>query len=778
MKSLHEKVNWFCNNLELQVEDIKLERAGKSLVHYFDSGDVQGALLGLQDLYYFKVNKFEFDLKEFGAERTLIRALLSSKRLGQIRMLPPHQDEFISKLKDGFTTWNRGEWRDKVRDFLDQVNLSSAHSYLQSATQNPDEIARFLMQDIKTAETLFKVFQYLLPWHRRLGVWERKGLIHYEQTRASAVIINSPAFKHLERRLDSINARRGKYINNTTDALAWSYLYHLVEDFNSGKSNVVPRFYSPETKFSLQRVLALPHDPLFGENDEKLNEELIKKLKIKSEVGELTVLRDDYYYLFKVAFRSASFAAGSAPALEANDDQLIELYNHLNRGIRGERNSESEGISDEDLRQLSYRGRPIVEIIEELQQVTFFKSEWLRRDLYADSLEALNDVREYLTEIESMTDAFQLEEYQEAVSRIINDIQGNIQDNLQVSVQAYSSIPLFLKPLNNEIKNLESRIHRDTSGVNDYYRDLGLLRYGFPDEIRREVQSILDGLCSGDEDTIQKSRIAFTDHYLDVRFYGNSDLNLLMTTTAVLLALRMHKDIFETLKDKKLEHFSLQITLAGMLLELGRKGVAQRETYWKDGRKLMEELRQQQANQSISSEECARHCIGLTYLFYQAWKFQGNDAEWRTLDAGQHAQRSSRWQDLIDQAISFSGRAYSLLTEDQLQLKVYALNQHVFCLVEGGPKSRMNQLMEAAQQLAQYKSEAHLWQFRYDDTLARVNHRLAVFAKTEQEWQVHTDEALRLSEAAMAKSDNDEEVSSLYSALTIYKSRGFSKGRQ
>lgn len=767
-------MRWFERNLALQVEDIELKRARKTVVYYFDTADVQGALLGMQDLYGLRNGKEEFQKEYFDGKRTLIRSLLSSKWLGQIRMLPPHQDEFISKLKKGFKTWNQADWKSKVGDFISKVDLS-LDSYLSPETeaQDPKIIASLLKEDIEQAEKLFKVFQNLLPWHRRLGIWQRKELIHYEVTEVDPVLLTSPEFELLRRTLDNHPERRDVYINNFTDALAWAYLLFLIERFNTGKDSFVPRLYSPASRFSLQRVLELlAHEKETAEQGKALK----AKLECKSATGNFSALRDDDYYLFKVAFRSDSFAAPPGSPISKNDEDLIDLYTQVKGLIPPDDFSarNDEDLPIESFRKLSYEGKPIVDFIEELQQLTFFKSEWLSGTLYTDLWKALNDVREqYLNEIEQMQGILQHENYQAAVKIAIDDIEGKIGQN----VQAFSLIPTFWRILGKEIEDLELRVHRDGAGVNDYYRDLGLLRYGFPQCVRSKVNDILNGLSSGEEDRKQESYLEFINDYLSARFYKSSDVNCLLSATAVLVALRMYKEVFILLESRSLDHYSLQIVHAEMFFILARKNVHDRDFGFKAGREIIENLRKLQAGIPADDPQNADLCVGLAYLFQKAWEFKVRDAEWRkvSLPLAKPTDVYKRWQNLIDTAIYYASKAYSLLDEERLQQKVYSLNQYVFCLVEGGVNERLTEMKEAAQSLATYKSDSYLWQFRYDDTLARFYHRLAVYARTKEKWDERVEDALSLIEEARRKSDKDEDVESYYNILKIYKSRGFSQ---
>src|SRR5258706_5518737 len=98
-EDLKEKVIWFFKNLEWQLEDLAVEEQGRSVELFFDTNDVTVAALGM-DAYYNEQGAF---LAEgFKEERALVRCLLASGWLGEIRMLSPHQAEFLSLLNIDF----------------------------------------------------------------------------------------------------------------------------------------------------------------------------------------------------------------------------------------------------------------------------------------------------------------------------------------------------------------------------------------------------------------------------------------------------------------------------------------------------------------------------------------------------------------------------------------------------------------------------------------------------------------------------------------------------
>src|SRR6185369_8433900 len=84
------------------------------------------------------------------------------------------------------------------------------------------------------------------------------------------------------------------------------------------------------------------------------------------------------------------------------------------------------------------------------------------------------------------------------------------------------------------------------------------------------------------------------------------------------------------------------------------------------------------------------------------------------------------------------------------QKKVYALNNYLYYLVEGAEDSNLRQMVQAAETLSSFAEDRSVWQYRFDDTLARYFHRMATTKQNEVEWKdsmeaakLHIEKALR-----------------------------------
>src|ERR687889_585064 len=85
-------------NLDLQLEDLALLKNEKIKIEfYFDNADMHDAVLGAR-AFYPPFTSENFDIEKFNDKRTLVRSLASSGWLGKIRLLPPHQTEFLGQL--------------------------------------------------------------------------------------------------------------------------------------------------------------------------------------------------------------------------------------------------------------------------------------------------------------------------------------------------------------------------------------------------------------------------------------------------------------------------------------------------------------------------------------------------------------------------------------------------------------------------------------------------------------------------------------------------------
>jgi hypothetical protein len=113
-EQLYSELKWFLDNLELQIDDIILDREGVAVDLYWDTADVRDAVLGMAAYY----DKGMFSPEAFDDRTALVRSLLSAGWLGPVRMLHPHQAEFLNLIDLEFGIGPTGPPSGGVQQFL------------------------------------------------------------------------------------------------------------------------------------------------------------------------------------------------------------------------------------------------------------------------------------------------------------------------------------------------------------------------------------------------------------------------------------------------------------------------------------------------------------------------------------------------------------------------------------------------------------------------------------------------------------------------------------
>lgn len=749
-----QRIAWFKRNLDLQIEDLNFEAQRKKIVLYFDTTVIQGGVLGFKD-YYEKDDQFrdQFQLDKFGKDRALIQCLIASNWLGPVHMLAPHQAEFIRKLDSGYDTDKKSEWAERAQQFLKDAEIKGAEKLKKDILETrEEELGEVLQEHAEFAPQWFKAIQCLLPWHRRLGTWLRNGVLELSTSRTDIPrILGSDFFKPLE---DALNVVRAAYSrNNFVDALALTMLIETVEKFNSGDSDEVPRFYMLETN-PLFRVI----------NKAKLTE----RFKCRTVDGKLSIVfRDDHYFVFKVALRRPYTLDDGRDAEQTSqaDADLQKLHTAVSNAL-----AEAKGNNNEAIGKITYRGKPLHDLIGELQNLAFFRNDWLQIKAQRELWGMLMEMKHSRSMVEDVRQVYEDELFQKGVNQAIEDIREELSDN----VNAHYWASTLWRPLKIEVEKLKERVHANDGGYQGYFRDLGLLRYGFPrigkPKLHERITDILNDLCSGDEERIKEGCTHVINAYLAGRSKPREKPNELIIASAVLLAARMNRELLQLLDENKkdLPHFSLKIAYTEMLFRLSTQDRAR--ATWRKSEELLKQLDASYYAPTMTNQEQSEMAVGLAYLFYHAWRFHGLDAIWRRPDL---ADKAKGWQHLINNAIVYARRAHETLSDTYLMKKVYALNQYLFCMVEGGSDELFKEMGKAVRELVRYKNNKEVWQFRFDDTLARYFHRQATLATSEAKWNELMGFALEHINIARKNSDGDQEIEHYYSELTTSKTSGF-----
>lgn len=768
-----EDLLWFCKNLEQQVEDIEYKKDKKQIVLFFDTADIKGTIIGFPELYN---EDKRFVKKRFDEKRTLVRSLIASGCFQKVQMVPPHQLEFIDGLERRLPL-NDAQWSEDFEKFFYDFN-SHLGIILNQDIPIEKQLRNALLKKPDLADAWFKFLQNIEPWHSRYQVLMRLNALYFDKETKDWMteIIGMPELEKLKTGFEKQEGRTHLYKNNFTDAIAIIYLIKMVDDFNEGKSDVVPRFFdhlhtgrTEESRSTFQKAIK------FANLEDRF---CCKQVEESLITSPSSIFRNEDYFIFKVALRNP-FAEGkieedNQQSEKETDSQILELYKKISSRI-------NEGKSPDDFSDITYQGKSLDDFIENLQKFAFLKNDWLQLKAQRELTSKLETVLKRFHSNDKLQDLFKSfnqfyksKEVQQEVRKEISKTKEDLNRRVLQDLEIVLLVRNLWNPLEQAIKNLKDRIHPDDAGYYDTFRDLGLLRYGFPSSSQTKITELLDELYSGDKNRIRNSRTEVINAYLKAYEDNENKSEHLILTTAIFLALRLNDELYKLLsrKEQNLSHFSIKAAYAEMLFRLGKeKYTVKGPKMWDKGKKIISELIDYASHQPLNGHEKADVYVAIAYLSYHAWRFQVDDAEWRGISLNERQKsRYEKFQPDIFNAIKYAEEAYRQFDEDTgLLKKIYALNQFIFYSVEGGDEQKFGDIKQFTQILANNKQKPLIWQFRYDDTLARYFHRLSLTAKNISNKRKYADSAMERIRDALRRSDGDRDVEHYHAVLTTYE---------
>jgi len=735
-----EELKWFKRNLELQLEDIEFEKKEKTIALYFDTADVQRAVLGLK-AYYDPNNRLRDTF--FTSEKTLVDCLIASGLIGSFQMVPPHLSEFSHKVENRFDIRASRNWDREAKKFLKDVGLIRKDITLEDLTD--DEVRQLTAQEIEKASLWFKAINCLLPWHRRLNLWLTRGLLILDsESLPSRTLVSGPDFPVLKKLFD--DTRPGVSVNNVIDALAISYLITITTRLDKQESNIVPRFFIASAEHTFKPVL----------DQAKLDSKLSCRHPITAR--ESTIFRDADYYKFKLTFRRSLNGMNSAPGSspEVQETDLRKLYEVVTNSIEATKDfSEEEAIQYAHNLNDVYEGRSLADLIKDLQGVAFISANRFKTEVDKEFLDIIQQMEEVSKIVARQSDIHEDNRIQRNV--VLEFRRRN--KNLDESLKEFKWFSLMWEAVHSRgTQTLRKRLEKLAENERkDYFRTFGLLRYGFPKELTKRINRILDNLCSASGDEILKGSADTLKAYVNGRKDQPGDHYHLIVATAILRAQRLEPQLLELLeaKENSLDHFSLRIAFGELLFAIGEaKGDTNR---LEKANRVLTELRQEFGNTEDGIEK-SHLAVGIAYLSYRAWR-----AYREILGPSNMQSLRSRATEEIQRATWYADYAYQRLPERDASTKAYALNQYLFYAIEGSVRTiSLEELQVTADKLEKYKFRPHVWQFRFDDTLARHYYKVADTTADINDRKELLDLAVGYSKAAFDKSDDDDEVGSFY----------------
>lgn len=744
-----EKLKWFLENLDLQIEDLeRQERDGAELELYFDTSDIHDAVLGLQAFFQ---DGGRFDERRFLSDKTLVHCLATSGWLGMIRMLPSHQAEFLSLMNINFWLGTEEAYRREYprlkRHFLDFVRKNIGDRSVSRFGEDipEEELVAFveqIKQQAKSAKLLFKAYEGIGLWQSRFSKLMREKALALEKDKFKfAEIVRTDTFQLLKAAFDK-RRESANTMNNFADALAVATLIERVKLYPSTRR--LPRFYVSTGLFreAIEMAGVAPQLLYRGVEEDDASEKPSNFL-----TNPRGVLRGADYFVFKAAFGSRRRADKPGEILKSfGDMNLYELRDAVVNILAAR-----EPLSDAAVDSIEVAGRSLNDIIQEVTQFSFLNNVWLQFIEQAD-------IRELQDLEEEARDLVKQNEVSKAIRATRVALARNVSD--------YNDVKELWRDLRTAAHELQSRARLNAADPLDIFRDLGLLRFAFPNQARDRIERVLGAILQGEDHEQRGARNAvITAYYSDD---AEAEPDNLALVAAVLWVAGMDamlvKRLKETLDERgELPHHSLKFVLAAALF---RSADAAPRSAPRLGDETLSEL----ADEFTHTRDQARKidlAIGLAYLHFHHWWSLSHRPFWYPPARSVKHDRPDEGRRLVLRAIDYSKHAYDFLHRDDMTRKVYALNQYLYYLVMGGDETREDEIDNAASTLTTYKDNRAWWQYRCDDTLARYFHRKAVTAKTEDAWRQSMADAREHLHKARVKAHGDSEVDNYYSIFSV-----------
>ena len=718
---------WLKNNVSLQVNDLDIEDKGNIFDIYFDTVDVRKSILGMYAFYSHDVNKFIID--EFNEKATLVQCLALSGWLGKIRMFAPHQSELLNLIDIDFGIDKYTDHKRRIEEFFDEISFYDQTKIAVAIDKMNDEaINSFVRQQAGNAEYLFKSIQCIRHgnWQSRLKYLINNKLLRFDYfPHKYEEIFASELFYSINKLFEK--RRPGMSRNNYADAAVLTILVYLLEKFKKGESNHIPLFYAST--------------PIFCDVIKEANKE---DLFIIAKEANNMILRNAEYFIYKCTFRPQ-------PRLPKDIKKKITWKSEDLRSLNEELiniSKASQMITPELLEGVRYNEKNILELIIDLKRYSFLENIWLR-------LLAEEDVRKAKYEI--ITESSK-ERFRAKIGEFVSKTKAKLKEN----VKSYLDLVAFYSKLNYASQEyITTRKEKSLQDI-DVFKDFALIRFDFPDNSKQKIQDIVLALISTEEEANKDAIHAIFQHLFDItEEISEKNIINLSIVSAILWIARMDRVLIEklgTLKERP--HYSLNIVYAASIF---RSGIN-----ISNGLDVIKNI-----ENSYMSESNPKHkagmAVGLGYLYFHLWLAMGNRPLWRNMKQVSIDKKHQEKNKLIENAIKYVSEAYGLLDHDPIK-KAYALNQYLYYMVEGSDDSRIEEMGKVAAQLALYRENISLWNYRYDDTMARYFHRVSSYVEDIEEKKRLLDSALYHINQAISKNLGDIEIDNYMTQLSTERS--------
>jgi hypothetical protein len=677
-RNVRQDLEWFLIHLDDQLDDWDLETKGVQLDLFWDASEVRRAVLGA--FYFF--DPIDFNKKQFEDDRTMVASLAAQRWLGSIKMLEPHQAEFAKALRVNFNKtqpWLTGK---QVETFFREVELpeSEEFSLATLGSRTVEQRAVLVSKYAGQAGRLFKAIQCAKgSWRDRLSLMYKNDILRFEPSSSIdyGTIFSSAEFHKLKSFLDE--RRPDKKDNNLADAVCLCLLRQQVAEFRTKGTKRLPRFYETTSLF----------------RDALTATDLLDSVSYSDDNGDWkTVLRGSDYFVFRAAF-SVRDERVDSPFANVSKDDLKEVRDRIDTILKA-----AAPLQPDELEEIAVNGKRINAVIRDLKRFWILESIWLPF-IASEELKVIDDEAE-----RSRLQGFRPDQH--LASLVDKAIEG-VTRALDENVAQYNLFSKIWKGIEEHRPILRSRYEPIHAEPEKLYQMSAVGRFGIPEQSKADIDSMLRGLILGDEEDQRRESTRLAKLCISAK--TERDPQSRTIAAAALWVLEFYSAIQDLGIANAEESWLLAMAAASHL-----------KTYRApDARRGIRELEARFVSGKYDQQKMAL-AMALAYLYFHLWRIEGGKFTWRADRFVKTDRTPAELQHIVDDSIRFAATAYEAAVPDT-SAHVYALNIFLYYITEAGTDIQFQKASRLADELLPWHTFPTIWQYRFDDTMARYFHR-------------------------------------------------------
>jgi len=718
------------NNFNIQSIEDKLVDKGVVKQVFFDTAEIIDMIVGIRSFYA----SSHVNINLFNRESTLVHSLAYEGWLGEIHMLPPHQDELYHKITEkdnlNFPKKRYNDDQDIVNDLLYQAGITEIEQVLRKLSSEK-EVKKYIIENFDKidAPLLFKVaklVQHPFWYNRYKYLLEEKKIIKINNSSYDTQsLIKKPVFGKIFECLS--NARSTRSENNLYDAFSLTILQDRLERYKKDKENhPLPTYYvsSPVVYRALKNYI---------------RENQSGHFYYKFDGEKIPIIRDSEFFILDAVFNATK---------EKKDDfeNFMGEYHDNTLNLKDEiSNIDKEAKLLDKVLNVNYN-KTFRDRTNEIINLRFFKKIWLENkglDVVA------SDLFRYYNE--TINDEKSKKELANAVEKEKNKIQkqfGKTLPRMKLSKKILRETAGF--------KSSIERINEYIEIPQDVFREFALTRFSFKENVCDKIQKLIERLFRShrNDDNLSYVQGIFgvVNYLLDgVEVAQNPKGNDTKRYDEFTVGLAILW-IFE--------EYSLINDICKRVSGLDEKG---KLTYPDHRIALVHgssifpsgERRRSIAYEIIEcleekfSKDNYKVWIGLSYIHFNIWNYlsnypslpelmlEGDRKKYRNEDIYKKYYKKAIFN--LKKSIDYLKHLITLEineNEDRAYRRTkyfYAINNYIYYITKGGSYQSFDTLEPYYEILSNAEQNQNHWQNRFHDTLAWYNLRQAIRNRNNSE---------------------------------------------